>query len=199
MGRGIGETTPMPREPRRVLEASRRLSFRRSDEDIGWETYSDTGSEFQLSDIDARNDFRGFEESEDLFDSDESEEAISYEGRGRVPASRRPRRSRAGGRSVHRRGGSGGRGSSDSRSPLSANEIAAGWSEDTTQPPTHPFTANPGMTVPIPTTRLGFFQLFVPFELGFFFFFFFDGGDERLCPLPESENGQAVFVQVEWY
>ena len=63
-----------------------------------------------------------------------------------------------------------GSGESRSRSPLSPGEIAAGWSEDNTQPPTHPFTTNPGMTVPIPTTRLGFFQLFVPFELMFFFF-----------------------------
>ena len=88
-----------------------------------------------------------------------------------------------------------GSGESRSRSPLSPGEIAAGWSEDNTQPPTHPFTTNPGMTVPIPTTQLGFFQLFVPFELMFFFY----GGDERLCPLPESGNGQAVFIQVEWY
>ena len=109
MGRGIDESTPMPWEPRRVLEASRRrLSFPGSDEDIGWETDSDAGSEFQLSDIDACNDFLGFEEKEDLLESDESGEDISYdEGRGRVPTSRRsrrPRRSRAGRRRVHQRG-----------------------------------------------------------------------------------------------
>ena len=63
-------------------------------EDVEWETDSDAGSEFQLSDIDARNDFLGFEEREDLLESDESEEEdISFdEGRGRVPTSHRSRR-----------------------------------------------------------------------------------------------------------
>ena len=170
-GRGsIGDESTEQGGARRVPEASRwRLSFPESDEGIGWETDSDAVSEFQLSDIDARNDFLGFEEREDLLESDESEEEISSDrGRGKVTTSRRtrrPRRSR-----VRRRRGSRGCGSGDSRSrsPLSADEIAVGWSEDNTQPPTHPFTANPGMAVPIPTTLLEFFQLFVPFELFFF-------------------------------
>ena len=33
----------------------------------------------------------------------------------------------------------------------------------------HPFTATPGLTCPLPTTPLGFFQLFVPLELLIFF------------------------------
>ena len=103
VGRGIGDSKPMPPEPRRVPEASNRLSFPESDKDIGQET----DSEFQLSDTDARNDFLGFEEREDLVESDESEEKeISFdEGRGRVPTSRRsrrPRRPRTGRSSVSR-------------------------------------------------------------------------------------------------
>ena len=37
-------------------------------------------------------------------------------------------------------------------------------------PPTiHPFTGTPGLTCPVPTMPLGFFQLFVPLELLIFF------------------------------
>ena len=40
-----------------------------------------------------------------------------------------------------------------------------GWSEDPTPPVMHPFTAVPGLTVPVPTTPLGFLQLFLTREL----------------------------------
>ena len=96
-GRGIGDSAPTLRGPRRVREASiRRLSYQESDDDIGWQTDSDAGSDFQLSDIDTHNDFLGFEEREGLLESDESEEEeISFDdGSCRVPSSRRSRRSR---------------------------------------------------------------------------------------------------------
>ena len=54
--------------------------------------------------------------------------------------------------------------------------------EQGSQPPTS-FTASPGMTVPIPTNPLGFFQLFIPYE----FFFFFYGRNKRLRTLPASQ------------
>ena len=90
-------------------------------------------------------------------------------------------------------GGSGGCGSGDSRSPLSDNEIAAGWSEDIPPPPTPNFTT---LRCQPWNDRSHSYH----YELLFFFFvFFFNGGDGRLCPLPESGNGQAVFIQVEWH
>ena len=43
-----------------------------------------------------------------------------------------------------------------------------GWVDVDNPPIIHPFTATPGLTCPLPTTPLGFFQLFVPLELDFF-------------------------------
>ena len=40
-----------------------------------------------------------------------------------------------------------------------------GWSEDPTPPVMHPFTAALGLTVPVPTTPLGFVQLFLTREV----------------------------------
>ena len=52
----------------------------------------------------------------------------------------------------------------------------------TPPPPRHPFTASPGMIGPIPTTPLGFFQLFVPYKLLFF---------------TEETNDNAYYQRVE--
>ena len=55
---------------------------------------------------------------------------------------------------------------SRSRSPLAmGGEEDAGWSEDPTPPRRHPFTAAPGLTVPLPISPLGYLQLFLTREL----------------------------------
>ena len=58
-----------------------------------------------------------------------------------------------------------------------------GWTEDPTPPITHPFTASPGMTRPLPTTPLGFLQLFLSLEL--------------LNFLREETNDYAHFIREE--
>ena len=64
----------------KVREASRRrFIYPESDDDIGWETDSDAGSNFQQSD-----DFLGFEERDELPASDDDDEDDSSfdEGKG---------------------------------------------------------------------------------------------------------------------
>ena len=88
-----------------------------------------------------------------------------------------------GGRRGRPRGRSGSR-SSRSRSPLAGDdgghlggdeegedeqEEEGNWTQDPTPPTSHAFTGVPGMTGPIPTTPLGFFQLFFTYELLHFF------------------------------
>ena len=63
---------------------------------------------------------------------------------------------RARGGAAHRQGRGRGRGAPPSDE---------GWSEDPTPPVMHPFTAAPGLTVPVPTTPLGFVQLFLTWEV----------------------------------
>ena len=57
----------------------------------------------------------------------------------------------------------GARGRTRARSPASSGD--EGWSEDPTPPVMHPHTARPGLTVPVPTSVLGFVQLFLTREL----------------------------------
>ena len=57
----------------------------------------------------------------------------------------------------------GSRGRGRARSPASSGD--EGWSEDPTPPVMHPHEERPGITVPVPTTVLGFVQLFLTREL----------------------------------
>ena len=85
-------------------------------------------------------------------------------------SSRRSGRKVYGGHQQMRRG-SGRASSLQSRSPIGTvgRREEDGWTEDNTLPTMHPFMATPGMTCPISTTSLGFFQLFIPFEMLVFF------------------------------
>ena len=136
---------------------------------------NDVSSEYQLSDLDEEHDLSGFEEYGGLFSAEEAlsqdEDSDVEGGRGRAreqgrAGSRRLRRVSGARRKVRKR-----RrvvhANSDSRlrSPNSGDDVDEKWSEDPTPPHLHPFTATPGMTVPIPTTPLGFFQLFISHEL----------------------------------
>ena len=49
--------------------------------------------------------------------------------------------------------------------PPSGSDSDEGWSEDPTPPVMHPFTVALGLTVSVPTTPLGFVQLFLTREL----------------------------------
>ena len=49
--------------------------------------------------------------------------------------------------------------------PPTGSDSDEGWSEDPTPPIMYPFTVAPGLTVPVPTTPLGFVQLFLTREL----------------------------------
>ena len=71
----------------------------------------------------------------------------------------------AGGRGRARRTGRrGGRGRTRSRSP-EGGDVLDGWTENPTPPNMHQFLPVPGLTVPVPTTPLGFIQLFFTREL----------------------------------
>ena len=72
---------------------------------------------------------------------------------------------------------------SRSPSPHRARGANEGWSEDPTPPIQHPFTAIPGIQVPLPTTPLGFLQLFITKEL--------------LEYLMEETNDYACFMRTE--
>ncbi|XP_068240955.1 piggyBac transposable element-derived protein 4-like [Palaemon carinicauda] len=89
-----------------------------------------------------------------------------YLQRGVRSRSRARRQQRKGARRVSRS-----LSSSRSRSPRSGGgegDEDEGWSRDPTPPTALPFEGQPGMTCPIPTTPLGFFQLFVSFDLLFY-------------------------------
>ena len=71
----------------------------------------------------------------------------------------------AGGRGrgrARRTGRRGGRGRA--RSP-EGGDVSDGWTEDPTPPNMHQFSPVPGLTVPVPTTPLGFIQLFLTWKL----------------------------------
>ena len=57
-----------------------------------------------------------------------------------------------------------GRGRARSCSP-EGGDVSDGWTEDPTPPNMHQFSPVPGLTVPVPTTPLGFIQLFLTREL----------------------------------
>ena len=106
-------------------------------------------------------EFSGFSALEE--DEEEEHHSVSVveeesdgESEGDGPEVPRGGRGRARGRA---RGGAQGR----ARSPASSGD--EGWSEDPTPPVMHPHTARPGITVPVPTTVLGFVQLFLTREL----------------------------------
>ncbi|XP_064108750.1 piggyBac transposable element-derived protein 5-like isoform X1 [Macrobrachium nipponense] len=115
-------------------------------------------------------EFSGFSDYEG--ESEEEEEAPIVAGRdktesdgesegdgpvGRVGVRSRAARASARPRRRSQRRGSLGEGSS--------SEGDEGWLEDPTPPNMHPFTATPGLTVPVPLTALGFIQLFLTREL----------------------------------
>ena len=108
-------------------------------------------------DLESDLDFSGFsaleEEEEQLFERDPDSDSDG-ESEGDGPAQPRGGGVRARGGGARRQGR--GRGASPSDE---------GWSEDPTPPVMHPFTAAPGLTVPVPTTPLGFVQLFLTREV----------------------------------
>ena len=103
--------------------------------------------------------FSAFEEEEEeaqLYEPDPDSDS-DEESEGDGPAQPRGEGGRARG-GAHRKGRGRGRGAP----PSGSDE---GWSEDPTPPVMHPFTVVPGRTVPVPTTPLGFVQLFLTREL----------------------------------
>ena len=101
-------------------------------------------------------DFSGFEEEEEEEEVENVHESDS-DGDGPVRG--------AGGRGRARRTGRrGGQGRARSRSP-EGGDVSDGWTEDPTPPNMHQFSPVPGFTVPVPTTPLGFIQLFLTREL----------------------------------
>ena len=131
----------------------------------------DSESEFQLSDRDERHDYVGYEEVESPESSDSDilteEEDQELRGRRHIRArSRRSGRKLFGGRGGRRKRGLGRASTSRSRSPIATGGEGDddGWVEENTPPTIHPFTVTPGLTCLVPTTPLGFFQLFVPLD-----------------------------------
>ena len=142
-----------------------------SDEDIS--PAEDSGNEYvppgsrgerEESDLEFSG-FSGFEEEQE---EEQSVNAVVKESDGEsegngpeVPRGSRGRgRGRARGRARSRARG---RGRGRSRSPASSGD--EGWTEDPTPPIMHPHEERPGITVPVPTTALGFVQLFLTKEL----------------------------------
>ena len=126
----------------------------------------ESGDEEQLSEVDAERDFPhdgGFSdvsEQSDVFS--ELPEPIRPRGRvrGRRPLSRarrgrggRPASSSRSRSPVHEGGDSGGDSGDD------------GWSQDPTPPEMLPFTEVPRLCIPVPTSILGFFQIFFSVEV----------------------------------
>ena len=113
----------------------------------------------QSGDAEMRNiESGGDDASEHSGDGDDEE---IYE-RGEGGRQRGVRRARA--RARVRRGRGRRTPPSESRSPH-RRVGEDGWSEDSTPPNLHPFTAQPGLTVPLPETPLQFLQLFLTKEL----------------------------------
>ena len=141
-----------------------------SDEDIS--PAEDSGDEYvppgsrgerEQSDLEFSG-FSGFEEEEEE-EEEEEDHSVSVvveesdgESEGDGPEVPRGNRGRGRGRRCAR-GGARGR----ARSPASSGD--EGWLEDPTPPVMHPHTERPGITVPVPTTVLGFVQLFLTREL----------------------------------
>ena len=109
------------------------------------------------------------EEEEEVENVQESDSDGDNEGDGPVRGAggcgrgRGRGRGRASGR-ARRTGRGGGRGRARSRSP-EGGDVSDGWTEDPTPPNMHQFSPVPGLTVPVPTTPLGFIQLFLTREL----------------------------------
>ena len=134
-----------------------------SDEDIS--PAEDSGDEYvppgSRGERESDLEFSGFSALEE--DEEEKHHSVSVveeesdgESEGDGPEVPRGGRGRVRGSA---RGGARGR----ARSPASSGD--EGWSEDPTPPVMHPHTARPGITVPVPTTVLGFVQLFLTREL----------------------------------
>ena len=109
-------------------------------------------------------DFSGFsgleeEEEEEVENVHESDSDGDSEGDGPVRGAGGHGRGRA-----SRTGRGSGRGRARSRSP-EGGDVSDGWMEDPTPPNMHQFSPVPGLTVPVPTTPLGFIQLFLTREL----------------------------------
>ena len=101
-------------------------------------------------------EFSGFSGLEEEEEEEQSVSAVVEESDGESEGDgpEVPRGSRGRGRA---------RGRGRSRSPASSGD--EGWSEDPTPPVMHPHEERPGITVPVPTTILGFVQLFLTREL----------------------------------
>ena len=137
------------------------------DEDSGDEYLPSgtTGGDDLESDLDFSG-FSAFEEEEEaqLYEPDPDSDSDG-ESEGDGPAQPRGEGGRARG-GARRKGRGRGRGRGQGRgAPPSGSDSDEGWSEDPTPPVMHPFTVAPGLTVPVPTTPLGFVQLFLTREL----------------------------------
>ena len=127
---------------------------------LGWSSNEDISPAEDSGDKYAPPGSRGEREESDLefsaFEEEEEEEqsvsAVVKESDGE---------SEGDGPEVPR--GSRGRARGRSRSPASSGD--EGWTEDPTPPVMHPHEERPGITVPVPTTALGFVQLFLTKEL----------------------------------
>ena len=110
-------------------------------------------------------DFSGFsaleeEEEAQLYEPDPDSDSDG-ESEGDGPVQQRGEGGHACG-GARRKGRGRGRGRA---APPAGSDSDEGWSEDPTPPVMHPFTVAPGLTVPVPTTPLGFVQLFLTREL----------------------------------
>ena len=108
-------------------------------------------------------EFSGFSGVEEDDDEEEEEEEEHHQGDSAVEES--DGESEGDGPEVPRGGCWRGRARGRARSPASSGD--EGWSEDPPPPPPvmHRHTARPGLTVPVPTSVLGFVQLFLTREL----------------------------------
>ena len=128
-----------------------------------WSSEDDiTPDEVPQEEVSAKvTDFSGFsayeeEEAAELYEPDPDSDSDG-ESEGDGPVQQRGEGGRVRGRARRR-----GRGCA---APPAGSDSDEWWSEDPTPPVMHPFTVAPGLTVPVPTTPLGFVQLFLTREL----------------------------------
>ena len=116
-----------------------------------------TGGGELESDLDLSG-FSAYEEEEaaELYEPDPDSDSDG-ESEGDGPVQQRGEGGRVRGR-ARRKGRGRGRGCA---APPAGSDSDERWSEDPTPPVMHPFTVAPGLTVPVPTTPLGFVQLFL--------------------------------------
>ena len=150
------EREQQQREPQREQEQQREQPEQQREQQEQEE------SELEFSGFSAYEEEEEEERARDVSGVVDSESDGESEGDGSVGGRdvRERTHGRARGRARARGRGQGRADGSSSRSP-----VGGGWSEDPTPPSRHPFTATPGLSVPVPTSPLGFIQLFITREL----------------------------------